>query len=114
MCPLQTKSGTRGKDVFKKKDKTVYTQSYFGMYAGKEEIVTLLCENNMANVIVDRFDRDIHMRKVGNEHFQVQVDVAVSGNFLGWIIGIGGVKIIDPASVVEQMRGIKNKMNEWY
>ena len=82
MCPLQTKSGTRGKDVFKKKDKTVYTQSYFGMYAGKEEIVTLLCENNMANVIVDCFGRGIHMLKVDGDYFSVKVDVAVNGNFL--------------------------------
>ncbi len=93
----------RGRDIFKKKDKSVYTKNRFGMYAGKDEIVTLLCENNMANVIIDRFGRDIHMQKVDDEHFQVRVDVAVSGNFLGWIIGIGGVKIIGPQSVVEQM-----------
>lgn len=97
--------GTRrkGKDVFQKKDKSIYTKNRFGMYAGKNEVVTLLCENNMANVIVDRFGRDIHMQKVDDEHFQVRVDVAVSGNFLGWIIGIGGVKIVGPASVVEMM-----------
>ncbi len=93
----------KGRDIFKKKDKSVYTKNRFGMYAGKEELVTLLCENNMANVIIDRFGRDIRMQRVDDEHFQVRVDVAVSGNFLGWIIGIGGVKIVGPESVVEQM-----------
>ena len=34
----------------------------------------------------------------------------MSGNFLGWIIGIGGVKITGPESVVEEM----DKMIENY
>ena len=82
MCPLQTKSGTRGKEVLKKKDKTVYAQNHFSMYAGKEIIVTLLCGNNMVNVIVDCFGRGIHMLKVDGDYFSVKVDVAVNGNFL--------------------------------
>lgn len=104
----------RGKDVFQKKDKSIYTKNRFGMYAGKNEVVTLLCENNMANVIVDRFGRGIHMQKVDDEHFQVRVDVAVSGNFLGWIIGIGGVKIVGPESVVGEMEKIKERLDEEY
>lgn len=100
----------KGKEVFGKKDKTVYTKNRFGMYSGKEEIVTLLCENRMANVIRDRFGRDIHMQKVDDNHFTVRVDVAVSGNFLGWIIGIGGVKIIEPESVVGRMQEIRDRM----
>ena len=43
------------------------------------------------------------MRSVDEEHFEVKVEVAVSGNFLGWIIGIGGVKITGPESVVGEM-----------
>lgn len=108
--------GTRrkGKDVFQKKDKSIYTKNRFGMYAGKNEVVTLLCQNNMANVIVDRFGRDIHMQKVDDKHFQVRVDVAVSGNFLGWIIGIGGVKIVGPEDVVRKMEKIKERLIEEY
>lgn len=103
-----------GNDLFKKKDKSVYTRNRFGMFSGKNEIVTLLCENRMANVIVDRFGRDIHMQKVDDEHFQVRVDVVVSGNFLGWIIGIGGVRIIAPESVIQQMDMIRHKMDMEY
>lgn len=72
----------KGKEVLKKKDKTVYAQNHFSMYAGKEIIVTLLCGNNMVNVIVDCFGRGIHMLKVDGDYFSVKVDVAVNGNFL--------------------------------
>ena len=72
----------KGKEVLKKKDKTVYAQNHFSMYAGKEIIVTLLCGNNMVNVIVDCFGRGIHMLKVDGDYFSEKVDVAVNGNFL--------------------------------
>lgn len=93
----------QGATAFKNKDKAVYSKKLFGMYDGKEETVTLLCENYMANVIVDRFGRNVRMRPVDAERFEVKVEVAVSGNFLGWIIGIGGVKIVGPESVVGEM-----------
>lgn len=104
----------KGKEVFKSKDKAVYSQKRFGMYDGKEETVVLLCENRMTNIIVDRFGRNVHMRSVDKEHFEVRVEVAVSGNFLGWIIGIGGVKIIGPEPVVQEMKRIKDKLSEEY
>lgn len=54
------------------------------------------------------------MQPIDENHFEVKVDVAVSGNFLGWIIGIGGVKIVDPESVVEKMREIRDRLIEDY
>lgn len=93
----------KGSTVFRNKDKAVYSKKLFGMYDGKEEVVTLRCENNMANVIVDRFGRSVRMRSIDDEYFEVNVEVAVSGNFLGWILGIGGVKIVSPNSVVKEM-----------
>ena len=58
----------------------------------------------MANVIVDQFGRDIQMIPVDEEYFTVDVEVAVSSQFFGWIVGIdGGVKIAGPESVKRQM-----------
>lgn len=68
----------KGKEVFRKKDKSVYSTNRFGMYAGNNETVTLLCENHMANVIVDRFGRDVHMQPIDENHFEVKVDVVDS------------------------------------
>lgn len=104
----------QGATAFKNKDEAVYSKKLFGMYDGKDEMVALLCENHMANVIVDQFGRNVLMRPVEDEHFEVKVEVAVGGNFLGWIIGIGGMKIVDPESVVEEMKIIKQIMIEQY
>lgn len=94
-----------GKEYFKKLDMADYEKKSFGMYGGKEQRVKLLVENNLAGVMIDRFGKDVIMRPVDEDHFMVNVDVRVSGPFLGWIISLGeGVKIVGPDEVVEQMR----------
>ena len=75
------------------------------MFGGKEQTVKLLVENSLAGVMIDRFGKDIMMIPVDEEHFTVNVDVRVSGPFIGWIISLGeGVKIVGPDEVVAQMR----------
>lgn len=94
-----------GKEHFKKLDMADYAKKSFGMFGGKEKTVKLLVENNLAGVMIDRFGKDIMMVPVDEEHFTVNVDVRVSGPFIGWIISLGkGVKIVGPDDVVEQMR----------
>ena len=83
-----------GKVKFDKLDKEAYTKKHFRMYGGIEERVTLLCENEMANVIIDQFGRDVRIKTTDNEHFEVNVDVIVSDQFLGWIMALVGKVII--------------------
>lgn len=94
-----------GKEQFEKKDTSTYPKKLFGMFDGEKEMVKLLCKNSFAGVIIDRFGKEVSMRKEDEEHFVAYVDVAVSGQFLGWIMALGdGVKIIGPEQVVEQMK----------
>ena len=102
-----------GRAEFDKKDKEIYTKKHFRMFGGEEERVTLLCNNDMANVIIDQFGRDIHLRKVDNERFEVRVDVVVSNQFFGWIVALGGkVRITNPQNVVEGFNECIEKFTE--
>ena len=93
-----------GGDAYKDFDMALYTSRVFGMYGGKDENVTIECRNDMAGVIIDRFGKDIIMIRSDDEHFRVNVKVAVSPQFLGWITALGdGAKIIGPPSVLNAM-----------
>ena len=82
---------------------------------GKEQSVTMLCENELAGVMLDRFGRDVKIRKVSETQFRITVDVAVSNNFFGWLVGLGnGVKIIAPDKVVEDMKQYIMQLYEIY
>ena len=104
-----------GKEEFQEFDMPRYNKSLFGMYGGEEVQITLEAENEFAGVLIDRFGKDIIIRQVDAEHFRTVVNVAVSNQFLGWIMALGnGVKIVSPESVVEQMRQEIKLLNEMY
>jgi predicted DNA-binding transcriptional regulator YafY len=104
----------KGKKEFSKIDISDYTNRLFGMFAGDEETVTLYCKNEMANVIIDRFGKNVPIVKVDDEHFTVSVKVSVSQMFLGWVMALDGVKIVSPDSVVEKMKERISKLYDEY
>ncbi len=81
-------------------DVALYSRTLFGMFSGEEKNVRLLCENRFIGVICDRFGNDIVPFKEDDEHFSVNVTVAVSPQFFSWIFGLGGaVRIAAPEDV---------------
>ncbi len=100
-----TEEKREGRWVFKEFDIAVYARKMFGMFDGEEEMVKILCHNSLAGVMIDRFGKDISLIPVDEEHFSVTVRVAVSRQFLSWVMALGeGAKIIGPDVVVEQVK----------
>ncbi len=99
------KEKRKGKEHFKQFDMAVYAKKVFSMFDGEEQTVKIQLENRFAGVIIDRFGKTIHMIKKDENYFTVNINVAVSRQFLSWVISLGeGVEIIEPESVLEQMR----------
>ena len=104
-----------GKEEFKGFNLADYTKALFGMYAGEETKVTLEGENYMVGILIDRFGKDIIIVPVDDNHFRTTVTVAASTHFLGWIISLGGgIKIVEPDNVVEQMKNMIRQLGDQY
>ena len=74
--------------------------------------MNLLVDNELIGVMIDRFGKRIRLIKVDDEHFKITVKVAVSPQFMGWILALGNqVKITGPDDVVEL---IKEKVEAIY
>ena len=87
----------------------------FGMYGGREELVRIECDNSFAGVMIDRFGKDVSMIRLDDERFVVNVEVAVSRQFLAWIIGLGdGVTLTGPENVVEMMNAEIDRLIRQY
>ena len=96
--------GREGRQAFKSFDMAAYARKMFGMYGGKEEWVRIECDNSFAGVMIDRFGKDVSMIRLDDKRFVVNVEVAVSRQFLAWIISLGeGVTLVGPDNVVEMM-----------
>lgn len=92
-----------GGELFDKTDIASYGRQAFGMFAGRKETVTLIFENELAGVVIDRFGKEVWMHPVDKEHFSAAVEVMISNQFFGWIFGLGGkAEIAEPAGVREE------------
>lgn len=104
-----------GKELFERFDMAAYAKKMFGMFAGEEESVKIECHNCLAGVIIDRFGKDVKMLKKDDEHFIATVKVAVSKQFLSWVMALGNsAKIVGPERVVNQVKGELKRLIELY
>ena len=100
-----TRQRREGREYFRQFDIAAYAKKMFGMFDGEEQLVTLQFENRFSGVVIDRFGKETTFFKMDDNHFAVKVHVAVSRQFLSWIIALGdGVEVLSPESTVEQMR----------
>ena len=95
-----------GGQRFQNFDLAAFAKKTFSMFGGREEKVSLICSNDMAGVIIDRFGSDIMLIPSDGEHFKVNVPVAVSPQFFGWTAGLGKkIRIAGPEAVKKQYIG---------
>ena len=91
-----------GEEEFRDFDLAKFAKNTFGMYGGSLEAVTMEFDEGLIGVVLDRFGTDVIIQNMGTGSFRMRHEVAVSGQFYGWIAGLGsGVKIISPQHVAD-------------
>lgn len=105
----------QGKQKFQDFDLAAFAKKTFSMYGGHDETVTLLCQNHLAGVVLDRFGTDIMMIPGNDGRFKAKVLVSVSPQFFGWVTGIGdGMEIAGPEHVRTEYKEYVQKLLAQY
>ena len=95
----------KGEEQFRDFDLAAFSKKTFGMFGGVDAVVQLRVENALAGVIIDRFGDDVMLIPEDDSHFHVNVPVAVSHQFFGWVTGIGpAMKIEGPEEIRKQYK----------
>ncbi len=70
---------------------------------------------HMIGIIFDRFGKEIDLRRLTDGNVGVRVKAAVSGQFYGWLTGLGkDVLLLGPEHVKDgYVAFIKNIMNQY-
>ncbi|MBO5543596.1 MAG: WYL domain-containing protein [Oscillospiraceae bacterium] len=90
-----------------------FTEKAFNMYDSAHETVTLLCENQAMNTVLDHFGMKIRTKPVDEGHFQFDAEVSVSPTFFSWIFEFGGmIRILGPESVKKAYRDMLRKQEQ--
>lgn len=116
MADIATTPATRdGQESYAALDMGAYARKTFGMFTGDETTVMLRFENELVGPVIDRLGRDVMFMPDGDSHFTVRTDVVVSPQFFAWLFGFGNrVKILQPASVAEEMQAQIKSVAEVY
>lgn len=89
-----------GREAYEQIDVAAYSKKTFGMFAGEEQTIQLLCDNSLIGVIVDRFGSDVALRPFDDTHALARMNIAVSPQFFGWLSGLSGrVTIYSPKAI---------------
>ena len=73
------------------------------MFASEETVeVTMLCDNTVMKLVIDKFGRAVDTEPVGDDHFRIRVRVCTGPTFYSWVFGAGGkIRIEGPEMTVE-------------
>lgn len=89
-----------GQEHYHEEDYT--KKAVFGMFGGEVVPVTLEAENWMAGIIIDRFGIETPMVPISSTRFEARVEAALSKQFVGWLVGLGGdIKVVSPPTAVK-------------
>ena len=104
-----------GKEKFESLDLAKYSSKNFGMYHGTDETVILELPTYLAGVIIDRFGVDTAIKYFGGDRFEARINVCVSQQFFGWVLGLGPeVRIKNPENVVKDYVAFLNQSLQGY
>lgn len=89
-----------GEAIFRDFDLGRFSAGTFGMFGGKDTLLKIQFENSYIGVVLDRFGPEAKILPAGDCHFILQAHIRVSGQFFGWLSGLGaGAEIIYPAQI---------------
>lgn len=93
-----------GAEAFKKIRMEDYTARLFGMFGGETRTVTLSFPARLLDVMIDRFGKDLSLRKGEEEgQWQLRAPVIPSLPFYGWLVSLGSeVTLIAPEELKQE------------
>jgi len=75
----------------------------------------ILFENNLINVVLDRFGKDVIMNPGKEGFIEVSVDVPINSVFLGWMLQFGKrAAILAPDRLINAMKELITENAETY
>lgn len=96
-------------------DITKYIDHTFHMFAGEDHWIKIQFQQQLINVILDRFGLDADIRKVDEEHLLLTTKAKISPGLVSWILRWGHkAKVLSPDLLVEKVKEEVALLHELY
>ena len=91
-----------------------YSRKIFGMYGGREELVTLECREKLAGVVIDRFGTEPTFIKT-KFGFKFSMRIMLSPTFFAWVMSFGAdMRILSPDGAKDGLLKLLREIEENY
>jgi predicted DNA-binding transcriptional regulator YafY len=88
-----------------------FVERSFSMFGGEDMGVTLVFDKSMMNAIVERFGKDVPVRKVNGDTARVRVEITKSNTFFGWLTQFDGmIRIKSPESLIVEYKAYLKRL----
>lgn len=106
----QLEFGIIGKEQFNEFNPDTYVSRRIGMFSGKEEYIIVKIPEYLVGAFLDQFGKKIEICDDNEtDYLQVSFYAVPSNMFLGWIIGLGNVEVLQPDNVKLKMQELLKK-----
>jgi predicted DNA-binding transcriptional regulator YafY len=96
-------------------DVTRYTHKLFHMYSGEERSIELEFDNQLINVVLDRFGLNVNVRPHSEQTFRISTNVIISEGLIRWLLTWGSdAKVLNPPSLINRMKEEAEKLYNSY
>ncbi len=86
-----------GEEILRSLNPHEYASKHISMFAGDERVITIRFEKRLVGVVLDKFGQEIDLRPDGEEFIKARINVAVSPQLYGWLVGIGATIVFPEA-----------------
>ncbi len=96
-------------------DMSHYTQSLFHMYAGEEKAIEIEFDNQLMNVVLDRFGVHVPIHPNSEHTFRITTKAVISDGLVRWLLTWGSdAKVLHPTSLVTRMKEEARELFDTY
>ncbi len=96
-------------------DAADYANKSFNMFSGEPKPIQLICNNDLLDVMLDRFGKSVKIQKNDENSFILRTNAAVSEGLIAWILQFGArVKVKSPNDLIYEIRKSIDELVEAY
>lgn len=109
------KKARNGAAIFRDFDLGKFSVGTFGMFHGRDTLLKMEFDRSLIGVVMDRFGQDAMIVTSDEGHFTFQAHIRVSGQFFGWLAGLGrGARILSPEKTRKEYAAFLTQALEGY
>ncbi len=102
--------------IIKKTEEEIasFTKTSVNMHGGQSEEITAICKNETLNYVLNKFGKNITIKKLNKDEFELKVDADINGFYIWALNNIDGIEVEKPIELRNKIKDVLKIAQERY